>query len=183
MYAEFDRLSERGGVLGAMDTMYQRGKIQEESLLYERLKHTGELPLIGVNTFLPRDGRGERIDALELMRSTESEKQPADRQRPRLPGVRRPSAGPRRWRSSRTSRTTSGQRLRGADGHGEVRFARARSRPRFTRSAANTGATCSVTHERERNRSTPISPMRSAPCTSRPVPTPGSSAWCRASPS
>jgi isobutyryl-CoA mutase len=74
VYAEFDRLSERGGVLGAMDTMYQRGKIQDESLLYERLKHTGELPLIGVNTFLPRDGHGEQIDAHELMRSTEAEK-------------------------------------------------------------------------------------------------------------
>jgi methylmalonyl-CoA mutase len=75
VYAEFERLSERGGVLGAMDTMYQRGKIQDESMLYERLKHTGELPLIGVNTFLPRDGHGEQIDKLELMRSTEDEKQ------------------------------------------------------------------------------------------------------------
>ena len=75
MYEEFDRISERGGVLGAMDTMYQRGKIQEESLYYERLKHTGELPLIGVNTFLPKDGGGEQIDKLELMRSTDAEKQ------------------------------------------------------------------------------------------------------------
>jgi isobutyryl-CoA mutase len=75
VYEEFDRISERGGVLGAMDTMYQRSKIQEESLYYERLKHTGELPLIGVNTFLPKDGHGEQIDKLELMRSTEAEKQ------------------------------------------------------------------------------------------------------------
>jgi isobutyryl-CoA mutase len=75
VYAEFDRLSERGGVLGAMDTMYQRSKIQEESLLYERLKHSGELPLIGVNTYLPKDGQGEHIDKLELMRSDEGEKQ------------------------------------------------------------------------------------------------------------
>ena len=75
VYDEFDRISERGGVLGAMDTMYQRGKIQEESLHYERLKHSGELPLVGVNTFLPEDGHGERIDKLELMRSTEAEKQ------------------------------------------------------------------------------------------------------------
>ena len=74
VYKEFDRISERGGVLGAMDTMYQRGKIQEESLYYERLKHTGELPLIGVNTFLPPNGHGEQIDKLELMRSTEAEK-------------------------------------------------------------------------------------------------------------
>ena len=49
---EFDRLTERGGVLGAMERMYQRNKIQEESLFYEHQKHTGELPLIGVNTFL-----------------------------------------------------------------------------------------------------------------------------------
>jgi isobutyryl-CoA mutase len=75
VYAEFERISERGGVLGAMDTMYQRSKIQEESLYYERLKHTGELPLVGVNTFLPKDGHGERIDELELMRSTDGEKQ------------------------------------------------------------------------------------------------------------
>jgi methylmalonyl-CoA mutase len=75
VYEEFDRISERGGVLGAMDTMYQRGKIQEESLYYERLKHSGELPLIGVNTFLPKDGHGEQIDKLELMRSTDQEKQ------------------------------------------------------------------------------------------------------------
>ena len=75
VYEEFDRISERGGVLGAMDTMYQRGKIQEESLFYERLKHTGELPLIGVNTYLPKDGHGEQIDKLQLMRSTEAEKQ------------------------------------------------------------------------------------------------------------
>jgi methylmalonyl-CoA mutase len=58
-----------------MDTMYQRSKIQEESLYYEHLKHTGELPLIGVNTFLPRDGHGEQIDKLQLMRSNEAEKQ------------------------------------------------------------------------------------------------------------
>ena len=75
VYEEFDRISERGGVLGAMDTMYQRSRIQEESLYYERLKHTGELPLIGVNTFLPKDGHGEQIDKLELMRSTETQKQ------------------------------------------------------------------------------------------------------------
>jgi methylmalonyl-CoA mutase len=76
VYEEFARISDRGGVLGAMDTMYQRGKIQEESLYYERLKHDGSLPLIGVNTFLPREHAGE-IDAPEheLARSTEGEKQ------------------------------------------------------------------------------------------------------------
>jgi methylmalonyl-CoA mutase len=74
VYEEFERISERGGVLGAMDTMYQRGKIQDESMYYERLKHSGELPLIGVNTFLPTDGHGEQIDEIELMRSTGDEK-------------------------------------------------------------------------------------------------------------
>jgi methylmalonyl-CoA mutase len=71
---EFDRISERGGVLGAMDTMYQRGRIQEESMYYERLKHDGTLPLIGVNTFLPEEGKGETHEAVELMRSTDAEK-------------------------------------------------------------------------------------------------------------
>jgi methylmalonyl-CoA mutase len=74
VYEEFDRISERGGVLGAMDTMYQRGRIQEESLHYERLKHSGELPLIGVNAFLPKEGEGETIADRELMRSTDEEK-------------------------------------------------------------------------------------------------------------
>jgi methylmalonyl-CoA mutase len=75
VYEEFERISERGGVLGAMDTMYQRGKIQEESLYYERLKHDGTLPLIGVNTFLPREHAGEVDAEPELARSTEAEKQ------------------------------------------------------------------------------------------------------------
>ena len=75
VYREFENISERGGVLGAMDTMYQRGKIQDESLYYESKKHDGSLPLIGVNTFLPKDGEGEQVTELELMRSTEEEKQ------------------------------------------------------------------------------------------------------------
>jgi methylmalonyl-CoA mutase len=71
---EFDRLTERGGVLGAMETMYQRGKIQEESLYYETLKHTGELPLIGVNTFLSKEGSPTILPA-EVIRATEQEKE------------------------------------------------------------------------------------------------------------
>jgi methylmalonyl-CoA mutase len=71
---EFDRITERGGVLGAMETMYQRGKIQEESLYYETLKHTGELPLIGVNTFLSKEG-SPTILPLEVIRATEEEKE------------------------------------------------------------------------------------------------------------
>ncbi|MBT8088492.1 MAG: methylmalonyl-CoA mutase, partial [Gammaproteobacteria bacterium] len=75
VYQEFERISERGGVLGAMDTMYQRGKIQEESLYYESKKHDGSLPLIGVNTFLPKAGEEDEVHELELIRSSESEKQ------------------------------------------------------------------------------------------------------------
>ena len=75
VYKEFEAISERGGVLGAMDTMYQRGKIQEESLYYEQLKHDGSLPLIGVNTYLPKEHAGETATTIELIRSTEAEKQ------------------------------------------------------------------------------------------------------------
>ena len=74
VYKEFEAISERGGVLGAMDTMYQRSKIQEESLYYEHKKHDGSLPLIGVNTFLPKDHGGEIATTIELIRSTEDEK-------------------------------------------------------------------------------------------------------------
>ncbi|WP_246189432.1 methylmalonyl-CoA mutase family protein [Pseudoxanthomonas kalamensis] len=74
VYKEFEAISERGGVLGAMDTMYQRGKIQEESLYYEHKKHDGSLPLVGVNTFLPREHGGEIATEIELIRSTQAEK-------------------------------------------------------------------------------------------------------------
>lgn len=71
---EFEKIAERGGVLGAMETGYQRGQIQEESMHYEMLKHTGELPLIGVNTF--RNPHGDPVpEQIELARSTEEEKQ------------------------------------------------------------------------------------------------------------
>ncbi|MBX7224585.1 MAG: methylmalonyl-CoA mutase family protein [Chitinophagales bacterium] len=73
VYAEFDRLTERGGVLGAMETMYQRSKIQEESMYYEMKKHTGELPLIGVNTFLSSKGSPTNIPQ-EVIRATTAEK-------------------------------------------------------------------------------------------------------------
>jgi methylmalonyl-CoA mutase len=71
---EFDRITERGGVLGAMETMYQRGKIQEESLYYETLKHTGEYPIIGVNTFLSSKG-SPTIIPQEVIRATTDEKE------------------------------------------------------------------------------------------------------------
>jgi methylmalonyl-CoA mutase len=72
--AEFDRITERGGVLGAMETMYQRSRIQEESLHYETLKHTGEYPIIGVNTFLSREGSPTIVPG-EVIRATEQEKE------------------------------------------------------------------------------------------------------------
>ncbi|MCD9096807.1 methylmalonyl-CoA mutase family protein [Luteimonas fraxinea] len=74
VYKEFEAISERGGVLGAMDTMYQRGKIQEESMYYEHKKHDGSLPLVGVNMFLPKEHAGEIATEIELIRSTEDEK-------------------------------------------------------------------------------------------------------------
>ena len=72
--SEFTAIADRGGVLGAMETGYQRGKIQDESMTYEMLKHTGELPIIGVNTF--RHPQGDPVPGpIELARSTEEEKQ------------------------------------------------------------------------------------------------------------
>jgi methylmalonyl-CoA mutase len=75
VYKEFESISDRGGVLGAMETMYQRGKIQEESLYYETLKHDGRLPIIGVNTFLSENDASAEHATVELIRSTEEEKQ------------------------------------------------------------------------------------------------------------
>jgi methylmalonyl-CoA mutase len=74
VYVEFDRINERGGVLGAMETMYQRGKIQEESLHYEMLKHTGEFPIIGVNTFLSSEG-SPTVTPGEVIRANQEEKE------------------------------------------------------------------------------------------------------------
>ncbi|MEL3960124.1 fused isobutyryl-CoA mutase/GTPase IcmF [Lysinibacillus endophyticus] len=73
---EFERLNDRGGVLGAMETQYQRGKIQEESMYYEHLKHTGELPIIGVNTYLnPNPPSADEINNMEIARATKEEKE------------------------------------------------------------------------------------------------------------
>ena len=72
--SEFDRITERGGVLGAMETMYQRSRIQEESLHYEMLKHTGEYPIVGVNTFLSKEGSPTLVPG-EVIRATQPEKQ------------------------------------------------------------------------------------------------------------
>src|SRR5450432_1921040 len=75
VYKEFEAISERGGVLGAMDTMYQRGKIQEESMYYEHKKHDGSLPIVGVNTYLSGSDASEELKSAQLIRSTEEEKQ------------------------------------------------------------------------------------------------------------
>ena len=72
--SEFRRLADRGGVLGAMETMYQRGRIQEESMHYEMLKHSGELPIVGVNTFLNPNAKEGEVVEVELIRATEEEK-------------------------------------------------------------------------------------------------------------
>ncbi|MFJ8234764.1 fused isobutyryl-CoA mutase/GTPase IcmF [Ureibacillus sp. NPDC094379] len=72
---EFERINDRGGVLGAMETQYQRGKIQEESMYYEHLKHSGELPIVGVNTYLnPNPPSSEEIDKMEIARASKAEK-------------------------------------------------------------------------------------------------------------
>ena len=73
---EFERINDRGGVLGAMETQYQRGKIQDESMHYEMKKHTGELPIIGVNTYLnPNPHRGRLVDNMEIARASKEEKE------------------------------------------------------------------------------------------------------------
>lgn len=73
--AEFERISDKGGVLGAMESMYQRGKIQEESLYYETLKDSGELPIIGVNTYLSPDIEQQMQQEIEISRCSDEEKQ------------------------------------------------------------------------------------------------------------
>ncbi|PJN91451.1 methylmalonyl-CoA mutase family protein, partial [Bacillus sp. mrc49] len=73
---EFDRINDRGGVLGAMETQYQRGKIQDESMHYEMKKHTGELPIIGVNTYLnPNPPSEDAVNSMEIARATKEEKE------------------------------------------------------------------------------------------------------------
>ena len=73
---EFERLNDRGGVLGAMETQYQRGKIQDESMYYEMKKHTGELPIIGVNTYLnPNPPSEDDVNNMEIARATKEEKE------------------------------------------------------------------------------------------------------------
>ena len=95
--AEFEALDRRGGVLGAMETMYQRSKIQEESMYYEGQKASGELPIIGVNTYLNPESEGQMGDT-ELIRSTEEEKKESQIQPLNAP--MRSTKPNRDWRSS-----------------------------------------------------------------------------------
>ena len=90
--AEFERIDQRGGVLGAMETRYQRGQIQDESMLYEHKKHSGSLPIVGVNTF--RNPAGTEPVRLELARATEQEKRSQLDRVARLPGAERGRDGP-----------------------------------------------------------------------------------------
>jgi methylmalonyl-CoA mutase len=113
---EFERIAERGGVLGAMETGYQRGKIQEESMLYEHQKHDGTLPIIGVNTFRNPKASGARRQTIELARSTDDEKQS---QLTRLEDFhQRMRQGAGRAGSAAAGRDRQRERVRKADGRG-----------------------------------------------------------------
>ena len=117
--AELDRISERGGVLGAMETGYQRGRIQDDSMLYEHRKHDGSLPIVGVNTFVaPGGGRPRR--AIELARSTEEEKQAPAGPAAGLPGAPRPRPAGRPRRPA-PGGARGRQRLRRTDDHRAAR--------------------------------------------------------------
>ncbi len=138
--AELERLSERGGVLGAMETGYQRGRIQDESMLYETKKHDGSLPIVGVNTF--RNPAGDAVpDHLELARSTEEEKQSQLRRLARVPHRprRRAARGDRPPAGGRPGRRTTSSRC---SWRPSAHAAWARSPMRCSRSEAATGVTC-----------------------------------------
>ena len=112
---EFERIAERGGVLGAMETGYQRGKIQEESLYYEHRKHDGRLPIVGVNTFI--NPHQEKKPAPALQRSTDGRKGQPDRAPARLPESSR-CRGTRDARAFASGRDPQRKRVRGFDGRG-----------------------------------------------------------------
>ena len=121
--AELDRISERGGVLGAMETGYQRGRIQDDSMLYEHGKHDGTLPIVGVNTFVAPGSVARPADPMELARSTEEEKRSAAGPAARLhrPARARPRGRPRAPAAGGARRR---QHLRRADDHRAPRHAR-----------------------------------------------------------
>ena len=118
---EFERISERGGVLGAMETGYQRGKIQEESLYYETLKHDGSLPIVGVNTFRNPNARHEQA-TVELARSTEEEKQSQLRRLREFQDRNRRDSGPTAG-AIETGGHPQREPVRGAGGRGALLLA------------------------------------------------------------
>ena len=119
MLEEFDAINERGGVLGAMETGYQRGRIQDESMLYEHRKHDGSLPIIGVNTFRKPDSGDGTPDKFELARATSEEKESQLDPRAHLPG--RPLRGGRgRDRPAQGGGGDRRERLRRPDGRRRV---------------------------------------------------------------
>ena len=138
--AEFERISERGGVLGAMETGYQRGRIQDESMLYEQRKHDGTLPIVGVNTFLDAAAAPSAPPPILLARGTEAEKQSQLRRLADFQRARRSEARPMLDRL-RAAATTAGTRSRRSwTPSGSARSAR--SSRRSSRSAASTVGRC-----------------------------------------
>ncbi len=121
---EFDRITERGGVLGAMETMYQRSRIQEESLYYETLKHNGDFPIIGVNTFLSSKG-SPTVLPKEVIRATEEEKEAQIRTVENVQTGLRAEEGKAALRKLAGGGDQEREHVRGADGGDEVLFARA----------------------------------------------------------
>ena len=120
---EFERISERGGVLGAMETGYQRGKIQDKSLFYEGKKHDGSLPIVGVNTFLDEE-HPSAMPTPELARSTEEEKQ-SQIARVRAFQQRHATESGPMLEASATDGRRGRQHVRGADAGGALLLARA----------------------------------------------------------
>jgi methylmalonyl-CoA mutase len=150
--AEFERIAERGGVLGAMETGYQRGRIQEESMHYEMLKHTGDYPIIGVNTF--RNPHGDPVpDHIELARSTEDEKRS---QLARLADFQRRHThhtAPQALASRpATCRPAGRQRLRRTDGPPSAIARSARSPKCCSPPADATAATCKRCPQKDEGR-------------------------------
>ncbi len=138
---EFEAISERGGVLGAMETGYQRGKIQEESMYYEHRKHDGRYPIVGVNTF--RNPHGDAVpQKLELARSTRRREAVAVASASPEFHERHAAAAPAALRTSEAGGDRGRQRVRGADATPCASVRSGRSRTRCSRSAGSTGAAC-----------------------------------------
>ena len=170
--AEFDSINERGGVLGAMETGYQRGRIQDESMLYEHRKHDGSLPIVGVNTFVKPDSDVTPPE-VELARATEAEKESQLRRVRRVPDHPQ-RGGDRGHRPAEGRRRLRRQRLRRADGR----------RPRLLAAAGHRGVLRgrrAVPSQRLRCRSSTTSARRCPPSSTR-VRQPASCRWCPRSP-